>query len=108
MPDIVFAVPFIIIVTKNGYGSLRLCSDNHFARCRQLLADASGFSNSAVRQVMVIVQAMPVNFIAHRGCPPAEVEHHIGAMGNGLVRPEPHLSGFRRRHIHPVDPAAGT
>ncbi|MNC37436.1 hypothetical protein D3C75_859980 [compost metagenome] len=94
MPDIVFTVPFIVIITQNGNARLIAGAGNMLACFSQLPSDLCGLPYSAVRLVVIIIQAVPVNLMAHRCRPPAEVEQLVRSMGNGLIGPEPHLARF--------------
>ena len=105
MPRVQSAVPFVVIIPYDSHIGLIPRPNKRRTQPCNFRADCRNFRTPPVLLVMVVIYAMPVD-LGPDGCgPPSEVQHHVRAVRDRLVRPQTDLAGARSRLLDPVYPS---
>ena len=104
MPYIQLRVPHIIIIFYQCKRSLILCAGYIFNGLYPM-PDTVYFCQLAVITIVVVQNAMPVNFCSHGSGTPTEKADIISTMCDALHCPQCHLPRFWSRCFHPCIPS---
>ena len=104
MPYIQLRVPHIIIIFYQCKRSLILCAGYIFNGLYPM-PDTIYFCQLTVITIVVVQNAMPVNFCSHGSGTPTEKADIISTMCDALHCPQCHLPRFWSRCFHPCIPS---
>ena len=106
VPAVVPRVPLVVVVLHKGHPG-RAVRAAHAFQALQGVRKGAHLLKAAVVPVVIVEDAVPVDFRAHGAGAPPEEGHKVRPMGHALHGPQRQLTGPGRGALHAVVPAVG-